>query len=275
MISSLVDYWQKMNWFIVSWVLLLKCLLIFSFFLFWIISLYHWINNNITIPLFIYILDDERWIALLKNTKATAKVDSGTELPRYYRVPIHVKSIREIFLVCLKLEYETKRGSKVPKGGTVGYRYRIPGIGTDIGSNVNGTPLYAADNLPEVFPDRTLLLPLERSVLRLNRLEGGRLKSERDPCETVEAGDSERSGPAGPGCSFQSVSVMDTTSGCGSLSWTSSLSSSGAGRGSDEGDGGTVFGWLCCAAESEGWRVFWRGGVGFTVDDGGVAGSGR
>lgn len=67
-----------------------------------------------------------------------------------------------------------------------------------------------------VLPHRTLLLPLARSVLRLNRLEGGRLKSESDPCDTVEAGDSECSGPAGPRFSFQSCSVdsvMDTTAG--------------------------------------------------------------
>lgn len=60
------------------------------------------------------------------------------------------------------------------------------------------------------LPERTLLLPLARSVLRLNRLEGGRLKSERDPCEHMEVSDSERSGVAGS-------SVMDNTTGCVSL----------------------------------------------------------
>ncbi len=37
--------------------------------------------------------------------------------------------------------------SKVPKKGTVGYRYRIPGTdtGTGTGSNVNGTQPYLAD----------------------------------------------------------------------------------------------------------------------------------
>lgn len=77
--------------------------------------------------------------------------------------------------------------------------------------------------LPKVLPDRTLLLPLARSVLRLNRLDGGRLKSESDPCDTAEAANSERSGPAGPRFSFQSSSVdsvMDTTAGCGACSFS-------------------------------------------------------
>lgn len=65
-------------------------------------------------------------------------------------------------------------------------------------------------------------------MLRLNRLEAGRLKSEKDPCEITEVGDGELSGPAGPRCSFESNSAMDTTTGCGSPSWTVSFSS-GAG----------------------------------------------
>lgn len=63
----------------------------------------------------------------------------------------------------------------------------------------------------KVLPERTLLLPLARSVLRLNRLEGGRLKSERDPCENMEVSDAERSGVAGS-------SVVDDTTGRVSLS---------------------------------------------------------
>lgn len=41
-----------------------------------------------------------------------------------------------------------------------------------------------------------LLLPLLRSALRLNKLEGGRLKSEKDPRER-ELGGGERVDPAG------------------------------------------------------------------------------
>ncbi len=48
--------------------------------------------------------------------------------------------------------------SKVPKKGTVGYRYRIPGTdtGTGTGSNVNGTQPYMSVNnvqiLAEMWP---------------------------------------------------------------------------------------------------------------------------
>lgn len=84
-------------------------------------------------------------------------------------------------------------------------------------------PLYFIrhhNELRDVLPDRILLLPLARSVLRLNKLDGGRLKSERDPCETEEAGNGESSGPACSRCSFQSDSdsVMDAAAGCGSFS---------------------------------------------------------
>lgn len=115
----------------------------------------------------------------------------------------------------------------------------------------------------KVLPERTLLLPLARSVLRLNRLEGGRLKSERDPCENMEVSDGERSGVADP-------SVVDDTTGRVSLSWTSF--SSGACRGLER-DAGTEFSLVCFPFES-GWGVFWWRGAGLMVDDGGVAGSG-
>lgn len=82
---------------------------------------------------------------------------------------------------------------------------------------VDANSIVTAEVLPEVLPDRTLLLPLVRLVLRLNKLEGGRLKSERDPCER-EVGPAERSDPAGPSRSSQSGSAMDTTAACGAFS---------------------------------------------------------
>ncbi len=47
--------------------------------------------------------------------------------------------------------------SKVPKKGTVGYRYRIPGTdtGTGTGSNVNGTQPYVA-HTQQVYSHVTL-----------------------------------------------------------------------------------------------------------------------
>lgn len=70
----------------------------------------------------------------------------------------------------------------------------------------------------EVLPDRTLVRPLARSVLRLNRLEDGRLKSEREGRETTEGDDGGRSGPEDPGRSFDSGPAVDTTAAGGSLS---------------------------------------------------------
>lgn len=70
----------------------------------------------------------------------------------------------------------------------------------------------------KVLPDRTLVRPLARSVLRLNRLEDGRLKSETEGCETTEVEDSGRSGPEDPGRSFDSAPVVDTAAAGGSFS---------------------------------------------------------
>ncbi len=54
--------------------------------------------------------------------------------------------------------------SKVPKKGTVGYRYRIPGTdtGTGTGSNVNGTQPYAQQRFTVKIKKKTnRVIPLK------------------------------------------------------------------------------------------------------------------
>ncbi len=57
--------------------------------------------------------------------------------------------------------------SKVPKKGTVGYRYRIPGTdtGTGTGSNVNGTQPYSS------FPSVSSTLTDEWDLLAVRLIE--------------------------------------------------------------------------------------------------------
>lgn len=128
--------------------------------------------------------------------------------------------------------------------------------------------------LSEVLPDRTLILPLARSVLQLNRLEGGRPseKSEKVSCDSEEVGDGEHCSPGGSRRSIMLDSVKDTTTVCGSFSRTSSLSSGTEWRWKR--DAGTEFSSLCCPPESR-WGVFCWGVVSLMVDDVGAAGSGR
>lgn len=110
-----------------------------------------------------------------------------------------------------------------------------------------------------------LLLPLARSVLRLNKLEGGRLKSERDPRER-ELSDAERADPAGLWFGSLSGSSM---AGCGTFSLSKCFSCDGGGGGG-WGDAEAGFDLLCCLSESGWGRLLW-GGVGLKLD--GVAGS--
>lgn len=117
-------------------------------------------------------------------------------------------------------------------------------------------------------PDRTLLRPLARSVLRLNRLDGGRLKSESDPCEMEE----EEEEAAGGGASnpFGSAGSRqpgwgDAAAGRGAVSRTSTPPP-GAG-GSSQGDADRLLRRLSKSPCGE----FWRGGVGLAVRGGGAA----
>lgn len=66
-----------------------------------------------------------------------------------------------------------------------------------------------------MLPDRKLLLLLERLVLRLNRLEEGRLKSDRDTQEPGEIGDGGPLDPTAGGLRAKVVSVMaSAAAGC-------------------------------------------------------------
>lgn len=131
---------------------------------------------------------------------------------------------------------------------------------------------YYYGSLPPVLSLKTLVLPLERSVLRLNKLEGWRLKSERDPSER-EVADDDRSDADGLRSRFKSGS----TRAVGSILSLSTTMTSLCGGRTLEGDGvpvvSVVFNLLSCLSESR-WGVF-SVGVELRLDGGGVAGSWR
>lgn len=145
---------------------------------------------------------------------------------------------------------DLRGGGAGSQGGAGGWR------GLDPANGDKRTPPSGSES-PESAPGRTLLRPLARSVLRLNRLDGGRLKSEKEPREMVEGGEGggeEGSSPTGSG--VDSLSILRT-----------STVPSGAGC-PEEGGGAVV------ASRRRLWWSFRRGGAGRAAGGGGAAESG-